>query len=169
MRSPEKETELTKLSDVLVTRLDVTDKKNASTEFIEHIDLDDIQTKPDFDTSNTYVESKLSMNMFSIELAQRLEGTGVTVNDLCPGYIKSNLLSDLRGAEKIMPFFMKIMASPTEVGADRIVRLAVSSEFKNLSGTYVNDKIKVHHPEAQVEAKRKQLLKITEKALLQWL
>lgn len=141
-----------------------------NTEFIEHIDLVDLQSKPDFDTSNTYVESKLSMNMFSIELAEKLEGTGVTVNYLCPGYVRSNLLSDLQGAERIMQFFMKIMASPPEVGADRIVRLAVSSEFENFTGTYVNeDKIKVHHPEAQLETKRKQLLKITEKALSKWL
>ena len=110
------------------------------------------------------------MNMFSIDLAQKLEGTGVTVNHLCPGYIKSNLLSNLEGAAKMMQFFMQVMASPTEVGADRIVRLAVSSEFKNRTGTYVNeDKIKVHHPESQIAAKREQLKQISENALAKWL
>jgi len=141
-----------------------------NTAFLDHIDFDDIQTKPDFDTSSTYTESKLSLNMFSIDLARRLEGTGVTVNYLYPGYIKSNLLSNLEGSEKIMQFFMRVMASPTEVGADRIVRLAVSSEYQGISGSYVaEDDIKPHHPEAQVAAKREQLMQISEKALTQWL
>lgn len=141
-----------------------------NTAFLDHIDFDDIQTKPDFDTSSTYVESKLSMNMFSIDLARRLSGTGVTVNYLYPGYIKSNLLSNLTGAQKIMQFFMRVMASPTEVGADRIVRLAVSSEFQGVTGTYVSeDDIKPHHPEAEVAAKREQIMKISENALSRWL
>lgn len=141
-----------------------------NTEFIENIDVEEIQNKPDFNTSNTYTEAKLSMNMFSIELAEKLKESGVTVNYLCPGYIKSNLLSNLEGAEKVMQFFMNIMASPTEVGADRIVRLAISSEFENVTGTYVNeDKVKVHHPESQIIAKRKQLKQISKKALSQWL
>lgn len=141
-----------------------------NTEFIDHIDFDYLENNSDFNTSNTYTEAKLSMNMFSIDLAKKLEGTGVTVNYLCPGYIKSNLLSNLEGAEKVMQFFMNIMASPTEVGADRIVRLSVSSEFENVTGTYVNeDKIKVAHPESQIASKREQIMKITENALKRWL
>lgn len=141
-----------------------------NTEFIDHIDVDEIQAKPNFDTGSTYVESKLSMNMFSMDLAQKFEGAGVTVNYLCPGHIKSNLLSNLTGAEKIMGSIISKMASPAEVGADRIVRLAVSSEFQSVTGTYVcEDRIKPHHPEALISEKRQQIRRITENALAQWL
>ncbi len=141
-----------------------------NTAFIDHIDFDDIQSKPNFDTGDAYTQAKLSMNMFSIDLAKNLEGTGVTVNYLYPGYIKTNLLSNLEGPEKMMQFFMNVMASPTEVGADRIIRLAISSEYEGKTGVYVyEDKIKPPHKEAQIESKRNHLKKISEKALKKWL
>lgn len=140
------------------------------TEFLSQIDFDDIATKPDFDTGNPYAEAKLSMNMFSIDLARSLEGSGVTVNYLYPGYIRTNLLNKMEGAERIMAFFMRVMASPPEVGADRIVRLVVSSEFQGVNGVYVSeDDIKPHHAEAQSDAKRAQIKQITDKALSRWL
>jgi len=141
-----------------------------NTDFIDEIDFNDIETTPNFRTEETYTESKLSVNMFSIDLAKKLEGTGITVNYLYPGYIKSNLLKNLQGSEKIMQFFMKVMASPTEVGADRIVRLAISSAYQNVSGAYIyEDVIKPPHSEAQNVEKRKQLKQITEKVLSKWL
>lgn len=47
------------------------------------------------------------------------------IADYLPGFpeynkIKSNT-SNLEGAETFMQFFMNVMPSPTEVGADRIV------------------------------------------------
>lgn len=141
-----------------------------NTAFIGQIDFDDIESKPNFNTGDTYTQAKLSMEMFSIDLAKKLEGTGVTVNYLYPGYIKSNLLSNLEGTEKMMQFFMNVMASPTEVGADRIVRLAISSEYEDKTGTYVSeDKIIPPHKEVLIESKRNHLKKISDKALKQWL
>ncbi len=141
-----------------------------NTAFLDRIDMDEIQAKPNFATSETYVESKLSMNMASIDLAQKREGAGVTVNYLHPGNIRSNLLRHLSGAEKLMGHVMRAMASPTEVGADRIVRLAISSEFEGATGTYLaEDIIRPAHPEAQITAKREQLARITKQALANWL
>lgn len=89
---------------------------------------------------------------------------------LCPGHIQSNLLRHLKGGQKAMKLIMNAMASPTEVGADRIVRLAVSSEFQGVTGTYMNeDKIKTPHPESQIAEKRQQVAKITKNALSQWM
>ncbi|WP_068475705.1 SDR family NAD(P)-dependent oxidoreductase [Saccharicrinis aurantiacus] len=141
-----------------------------NTAFIDQINFNDIESKPNFDTSDTYTQAKLSMNMFSIDLAKKLAGKGVTVNYLYPGYIKSNLLSNLEGTAKMMQFFMNVMASPTEVGADRIVRLAISSEYADTTGAYISeDKIQAPHKEAQIESKRNHLKRISDKALKQWL
>ena len=141
-----------------------------NTAFIDQIDFDDIESKPNFNAGDTYTQAKLSMEMFSIDLAKKLEGAGVTVNYLYPGYIKSNLLSNLQGAAKMMQFFMNVMASPTKVGADRIVRLAISSEYKGKTGTYVSeDKITPPHKQALIGSKRNHLKKISDNALKQWL
>ncbi|GAD88687.1 putative oxidoreductase [Vibrio halioticoli NBRC 102217] len=141
-----------------------------NTEFIPEIDFDDIQARANFDTDESYVESKLSMNMFTVDLAKQLQSSGVTANSLCPGHIRSNLLSHLEGAEKVMSHVMHCMASPTLVGADRIVRLAISSEFDDVTGVYVcEDKLKPHHQETQKPEKRTQAQQMTAKALSSWL
>jgi len=141
-----------------------------NTDFLDKINFDDIEKQSDFSTNDNYSASKLSLNMFSIDLAEKLKGTGVTVNYLYPGYIKSNLLRHLKGGAKIMQFMMNIMASPTEVGADRIVRLAISSEYKEVTGVYVaEDQIMPPHSEAQIVSKREKLEQITAKALNRWL
>lgn len=141
-----------------------------NTDFLEKINFDDIEKQSDFDTDDNYSASKLSLNMFSIDLAERLKNTAVTVNYLYPGYIKSNLLRHLKGGAKLMQFMMNIMVSPTEVGADRIVRLAISSEYKDVTGVYVaEDQITPPHSEAQIKSKREKLEQITVKALKQWL
>ncbi len=138
--------------------------------FIDSIDFDEIETKQNFSTSEPYVESKLSLSMFSIELAEKLKETGVTINYLHPGNIKSNLLRHLKGFERIMGYYMLWMTSPTEVGADRVVRLAISSEFNGVTGTYLaEDLIKPPHKEAQIVSKRKQIEQITRKTLAKWL
>jgi len=141
-----------------------------NTDFIEKMDLDEIEAHPNFDTTDTYTASKLAMNMYTIELARQLEGSAVTVNYLYPGYIKSNLLSNLKGAEKMMQYMMNIMASPTLVGADRIVRLVASSKFEGVSGVYLaQDELKPHHEEAQIPEKRARMQAISQKVLSKWI
>ncbi len=138
--------------------------------FIDSIDFDALETQPDFATAEPYVESKLSLSIFSIEMAEKLKDAGVSINYLHPGNIKSNLLRHLKGFAKVMGYWMQAMTSPTEVGADRVVRLAISSEFNGVTGAYLaEDIIKPPHKEAQVVSKRKHIEKITQKALDKWL
>lgn len=138
--------------------------------FVDSIDFNTLEKMPDFATKVPYAESKLSLSMFSIEMAEKLKGTGVSINYLHPGNIRSNLLRHLKGFEKIMGQYMLLMTSPTIVGADRVVRLAISSEFDGVTGTYLaEDTIKPPHKEAQITSKRKHIERITQKALSRWL
>lgn len=139
------------------------------TDFIGRVDLDAIEATPDFATSEPYTESKLALNMYTIDLAQRLEGSGVTANLLYPGYIRSNLLRNLSGAARVMQFVMRIMASSTEVGADRAVRLAASSKYEGINGAYVvEDSVRAPHSEAPIAAKQEHLMRLTDDTLSQW-
>lgn len=138
--------------------------------FIDSIDYEYISTHSDFNTKAPYFDSKLSLNMFTIDIAEELKPKGVTVNAMLPGYIKSNLLRDLKGAAKVMQSLMNIMASPTEVGADRVVRLVAAERFSKDTGLYMwEDKIEPFHPEALKPDRRKIISDATYKFLSKWL
>ncbi|MCY4177314.1 MAG: SDR family oxidoreductase [Endozoicomonadaceae bacterium] len=143
---------------------------SSATEALGHINFDDIQMEKGWNALKSYAQAKLAMNMFTINLAQALKGTGVTVNSLNPGFIKSNLLRNLKGFEGFFRIIMKFFASPPEVGADRIVRLAISSEYEGVSGVYVSeDTITLPNPEAQDVNLRKKLMEISESSVNKWL
>src|SRR5260370_12006437 len=48
------------------------------------IDFDDVMITKNYSGSRAYAQSKLSQIMFTIDLAEELKGTGVTVNSLHP-------------------------------------------------------------------------------------
>ncbi|UTW62457.1 SDR family oxidoreductase [bacterium SCSIO 12741] len=115
-----------------------------------HIHLDDIQLTKGWSTLQSYAQAKLAMNMVTRKMARELKGTGVTVNALNPGFIKTNLLHQIKGWEKIIGVpYMHFFASKPEVGAERIVRLAVSDDFEDVNGQFVYEsEIRDPNPEA---------------------
>lgn len=123
---------------------------SSATEKSGHIHFDDIQLEKGWSTFKSYTQAKLAMNMCTIKMAKELEGSGVTVNALNPGFIKSNLLRNLKGWERMVGVpYMFFFASKAEVGADRILRVALSKEYENVSGQFVyEDAIRDPNPEA---------------------
>ena len=116
-----------------------------------HIHFSDIQLENSgWSTLKSYAQAKLAMNMMTRKMAKELAGTGVTINALNPGFIKTNLLQNIKGWERIIGVpYMFFFASKPEVGADRILRLALADEYENISGKFVyEDVIKDPNPEA---------------------
>ncbi|WP_411819410.1 SDR family NAD(P)-dependent oxidoreductase [Hyphococcus formosus] len=140
------------------------------TAYLDRLDLDMMETDPTLGQKDSYAGSKLALEMFSVDLAHDLKSFGVTVNLQHPGYIRSNLLRNLRGIERVMQGLMRIMASPTEVGADRIVRQVASSAFAGVTGVIIaEDQQRPHHAEVGDTAKRERLARLTDKILALWL
>ncbi len=168
------------LAPVLLTRL-LLDRLRASaparivnlstdTLYLERLDLDAIEGTPGLPAKDSYAASKLALEMASIDLARELDGSGVTVNLQHPGYIRSNLLRNLRGAERVMQGVMRVMASPTEVGADRIVRQVASSKLDGVTGILIaEDDPRPFHGDAQDPATRERIRRLTDGLLAPWL
>ena len=116
-----------------------------------HIHFDDIQlANSGWSTLKSYAQAKLAMNMCTRKMAKELESTGVTVNALNPGFIKTNLGRDLTGWKKIIGgIYAFFSAEKTENGADRILRLALSKEFEGVTGKFIyEDAERDPNPEA---------------------
>ncbi|NOU59649.1 SDR family oxidoreductase [Marinifilum caeruleilacunae] len=143
------------LTNLLLDRIKETPKSkiinlsSATTGWIK-MNYDDLQLTKKWSLLQSYAQAKLAMIMCTRKLAKELEGTGITINALNPGFIKSNLLRDGKGLDRIIGVpYMFLFAEKTENGGDRILRLALSDEFENVSGKFIDeDHIKNPNPEA---------------------
>ena len=100
------------------------------------IDFADLQGERAFSGWQAYCDSKLANVLFTMALARRLEGTGVTANCVHPGVIRSRLgrkgpLSARVAWSALNPFFR----SP-KAGARAIVHLASDPDAADVSGAY---------------------------------
>ena len=104
------------------------------------IDFDDLMGKKGYIGMRAYSQSKLANILFTYELARRLEGTGVTVNALHPGFVstgfaKNNGLIFRLGMNLIGPFIRQ-----AGEGAATTIYLASSPEVEGVTGKYFVDK-----------------------------
>lgn len=87
-----------------------------------------------------YYVSKYANIVFTLELARRLEGSGVTANCLHPGLIDSGIWRNVPaplswGLNLIVKCFFKT----PEQGAQTTIHLAVSKDLAKVSGKYFMD------------------------------
>jgi NAD(P)-dependent dehydrogenase (short-subunit alcohol dehydrogenase family) len=95
----------------------------------EAIDFDDVMLARNYSGARAYRQSKLAQILFTIDLAQELEGTSVTVNTLHPATFMDTTMVRQNGVTPI---------STVDEGADAILRLAVSPDMAGRSGLYFN-------------------------------
>jgi len=102
--------------------------------------FDDLTLKRGFSPLNSYVQSKLANVLFTYELARKLGNTGVSVNALHPGGVRTNFGRNLGGGLGfIFRSFGMFMRSPQK-GAETVIWLATSSDVDGVTGRYFFDK-----------------------------
>jgi retinol dehydrogenase-12 len=103
------------------------------------LDFDDLMYEKDYAGFKAYSRSKLANILFANELARQLEGTGVVVNSLHPGAVRTGLASsdDVKGplARVVVMLGRPFMLSP-ERGAKTSIYLASSPEVEGKTGGY---------------------------------
>ncbi len=93
------------------------------------IDFADVMLTHGYSGSRAYCQSKLAQIMFTIDLAQELNGSGVTVNALHPATYMNTTMVRQSGVAPM---------SSVEQGADAILNLATSAAMDGRSGLFFN-------------------------------
>jgi NAD(P)-dependent dehydrogenase (short-subunit alcohol dehydrogenase family) len=106
-----------------------------------------------FDGWEVYCQSKLCNILFTYELAEKLQKTGVTVNCLHPGVINTKLLRVNFGG-----------GSPVSEGSRKLVYLATAPELATVTSEYFYDNQQTRSAEITYDAAtRKKLWDLSEK------
>jgi NAD(P)-dependent dehydrogenase (short-subunit alcohol dehydrogenase family) len=93
------------------------------------LDFDDVMLTKAYDGVRAYSQSKLSQIMFTIDLADELKGSGVTVNSLHPATYMNTTMVRAGGATPM---------STVEEGGAAILHLATGDDMEGRSGLFYN-------------------------------
>jgi NAD(P)-dependent dehydrogenase (short-subunit alcohol dehydrogenase family) len=101
------------------------------------LNWDDIGFASGYQSFRAYAQSKLANLLFSAELSERLSGSGVTVNALHPGMVRTGLgQQDASWWMRAMFSVIRLFMSAPESGAETSVYLATSPEVAETTGGY---------------------------------
>ncbi len=101
------------------------------------IQLDDLQAEQRYRPMRTYPQAKLAVVLFTYELARRLQGTGVTVNCLHPGFVATHFAqSDGGPAVRLLVKLIGSFGASPQEGAKTSIYLASSLEVEGVTGKY---------------------------------
>ncbi|KAJ8411938.1 hypothetical protein AAFF_G00155760 [Aldrovandia affinis] len=98
----------------------------------------DLLSLGSYNSGLAYCQSKLANVLFTRELARRLEGSGVTVNSVHPGSVRSELVRHSTIMSLLFSLFSIFLKTPRE-GAQTSVYCAVADELHSISGKHFSD------------------------------
>ena len=134
------------LSHFLLTRLLLDELKkshqgriinlSSSVYTLGKFDVHNLQSEKSFSVMGTYAASKLFMLLFSVELAERLKQTPITVNAVHPGIARTQMMLRAPGMFKVVSYLALPFSVSPQKGAATSVYLASSLEVTTISGRY---------------------------------
>lgn len=119
------------------------------------IDFGDVMLESSYSGVQAYCQSKLAQVMFTLDLAEELDGAGVTVNCLHPGtYMPTKMVL----AAGVTP------ATPLEAGVEAVRHLVDGADVAAVTGRYFNGLLEARaHPQAYDAAARRRLRELSER------
>jgi NAD(P)-dependent dehydrogenase (short-subunit alcohol dehydrogenase family) len=103
------------------------------------IEFDNLQGERNY-SPRAYENSKLANILFTMELAHRLEGTGVTVNALHPGFTATGFAKNNgKVFAALVSIFAPLVARSPAKGAATSIYLASSPSVESITGKYFYD------------------------------
>ncbi len=102
-----------------------------------HLDFEDVEGARSYRGFRAYGRSKLALILLSRELARRFAGSGVTVNSVHPGFIRSGFAQNNGGGTAAaIRFFALLFGKSVQRGARTPVLVATSPALEHVSGEY---------------------------------
>ena len=103
-----------------------------------YIKMDDLQMKHFYRPMRAYGQSKLGLVLFTYEIAHRLQGAGVTVNALHPGFVATHIAQGNLPpvARTIAKLVLSSLGVSPEEGAKTSIYLASSPDVEGVTGKY---------------------------------
>jgi NAD(P)-dependent dehydrogenase (short-subunit alcohol dehydrogenase family) len=104
---------------------------------IAKLELDNLQLERGYSVGQAYGRSKLAIVHFTLELARRIEGTGVTANAVDPGPVASNIAANNPGVlySLAKPMIRYLFPSPAKA-ARTCLLIASDPELATSTGGY---------------------------------
>jgi NAD(P)-dependent dehydrogenase (short-subunit alcohol dehydrogenase family) len=110
-----------------------------------------------------YARTKFANLLFTYELARRLEGTGVTVNALHPGFVASRFMAGNGALGWFMRRWASLFGISPEEGAKTSIYLATSPEVEGITGKYFEKQTAIaSSPASRDEAAARRLWQLSE-------
>jgi len=98
-----------------------------------HLNFDDLQNERNFNSLNAFGATKMANLLFTMELARRLENTGITVNAVHPGLVRSGILKESFAPLRL---FAWLASSPPQKVAGDILQVATDPDFEKTTGKF---------------------------------
>ena len=105
----------------------------SSFERLGRIHFENLQLSRRYSATRAYTQSKLANALHTYEIAERLQGTGVTANCVHPGLVATDLMRDFPDWLRLL--WGKLLLT-LENGARAIINLAVAPDLEAVSGQY---------------------------------
>ncbi len=99
--------------------------------------FEDLEGKQRYNRLRAYSQSKLALVFLTYEFARRLDGTGVTVNALNPGFVGTGIISGNAGWPwRLFQAVANLVAISPQAGAQTSLYLSSSPDVAETTGQY---------------------------------
>jgi NAD(P)-dependent dehydrogenase (short-subunit alcohol dehydrogenase family) len=115
------------------------------------IDFDDLQGERRYRPFTAFGASKVANLMFTFEFARRLEGTGVTVNAVHPGRVRSSIMREAPAPFRMLTW---LVSGSAERAGRSVADLATAPELADSTGRFYHGRKEIR---ASAEATNTQL------------